>query len=51
VRYLKARDFDLKKSTEMLHNTLQWRRDFKPDEITFEEMKGLIELGSLYPVE
>ncbi len=38
----------MKKSTEMLRNTLLWKREFKPETITYEEVKGLIELGSLY---
>lgn len=32
----------------MITESLEWRRQSKPDEIPFEEVKGLQELASLY---
>jgi hypothetical protein len=45
LRYLKARDWDVKKAYTMIMNTLKWRDEFKPDEIqaselTFEASSG-----------
>eukprot|EP00981_Chlorochromonas_danica_P007290 scaffold1636_cov165-Ochromonas_danica.AAC.14 len=40
LRYLKARNFDVKKATTMLHNTISWRRDFKVHEI--DQWKDII---------
>jgi hypothetical protein len=49
ARYLRAREFKLKKAQQMLVNTLKWRREYKPHRITVNDIK--IELknnGKLY---
>ncbi|KAL0486608.1 hypothetical protein AKO1_001429, partial [Acrasis kona] len=47
-RYLRARDFDIKKSLNMIKNTIQWRATYKPDEITPESISKAAAGGSLY---
>ncbi|KAJ3270319.1 hypothetical protein HDV01_000384 [Terramyces sp. JEL0728] len=39
TRYLKATKWDLPKSIERLEKTLEWRREYKPDEITAENVE------------
>lgn len=48
LRYLRARDWNLDKSSKMLFETLTWRKSFRPHEITAESMKGIFDLGGLY---
>ncbi|XP_010534098.1 PREDICTED: patellin-3-like [Tarenaya hassleriana] len=38
LKFLRARDFKVKDSFTMLKNTIQWRRDFKIDELVEEDM-------------
>jgi hypothetical protein len=32
----------------MLKETIEWRRNIKPDQIAFEEVKKVMEFGKLY---
>jgi len=43
IRYLVARDFDLKKSEDLLRGTLKWRKEFGVDSLNG---KDLMEEGS-----
>jgi hypothetical protein len=47
-RYLKARDFNFANAKTMLSNTLQWREEFKPDEITADQMASQVRIGGMY---
>jgi len=48
LRYLRARDWNLEKAAKMLEDTLTWRIENDPDNITKDQVKGLMELGSFY---
>lgn len=48
IRYLVARDWSLSKSHKMIRNTLKWREEYKPDQISFNEIKSVAETGKLY---
>jgi hypothetical protein len=48
IRYLIARDWDLNKAEDMLNESLQWRRDFKPHEITPESIAEEAQTGKIY---
>uniref|UniRef100_A0A7S3R0U0 CRAL-TRIO domain-containing protein n=1 Tax=Dunaliella tertiolecta TaxID=3047 RepID=A0A7S3R0U0_DUNTE len=52
VRYMRARSWDLKKATKMLLATLEWRKDYKPHLIRWEEVKPESVTGKqmIYPV-
>eukprot|EP01090_Pellita_catalonica_P007441 TRINITY_DN18026_c0_g1_i1.p1 TRINITY_DN18026_c0_g1~~TRINITY_DN18026_c0_g1_i1.p1 ORF type:complete len:279 (-),score=58.09 TRINITY_DN18026_c0_g1_i1:666-1478(-) len=47
-RYLRAREWDLEQSKEMLENTLKWRREFKPLSIRAEDIQSESEPGKMY---
>jgi len=48
-RYLRARNWDIKKSTEMIKNSLEWRRSYQPHLITAEDVKiELNNTGKMY---
>lgn len=47
-RYLRARDWDLNKAEIMLRASLAWREDYKPDEITLEEIEEEAADGKIY---
>jgi hypothetical protein len=49
ARFLRAREFDLEKSHEMLLNCLKWRMEYKPDEVKADDV--IVEMkneGKLY---
>ncbi|KAI9483807.1 MAG: CRAL-TRIO domain-containing protein [Benjaminiella poitrasii] len=46
VKFLRARDLDLSKASQMLTNTLIWRKDFRADELLDEAIDDSI-LGSV----
>jgi hypothetical protein len=48
IRYLIARDWDLDKSEQMLLDTLAWRKDFKPEEITVKDIEEEATSGKMY---
>ncbi|KAJ3199803.1 hypothetical protein HDU82_000132 [Entophlyctis luteolus] len=48
VRYMRASKFDEAKCVEMLTRTLQWRRDYRPDLITAEEVEAESINGKAY---
>ncbi|KAJ7965681.1 Random slug protein 5-like [Quillaja saponaria] len=47
-RYLKARNWNVKKATKMLKETLKWRSEYKPEEIRWEEVTHEAETGKVY---
>ncbi|KAH9576360.1 hypothetical protein CY35_01G157400 [Sphagnum magellanicum] len=49
-RYLRARNWNVKKSEQMLRGTLHWRSDFKPEEIQWAEVAQEHETGKMYRV-
>jgi len=48
IRYLKARDWDLDKSEKMLNNSLNWRKEFKPQSIKAKDISEESRTGKLY---
>jgi hypothetical protein len=48
LRYLRARNWHVKKATKMLKETLKWRVQYKPEEICWEEVAGEAETGKIY---
>lgn len=47
-RYLTARNWNVKKATKMLKDTLKWRLEYKPEEIRWEEVAHEAETGKIY---
>eukprot|EP01027_Heterolobosea_sp_BB2_P019389 GEZU01027215.1.p1 GENE.GEZU01027215.1~~GEZU01027215.1.p1 ORF type:complete len:282 (-),score=69.38 GEZU01027215.1:534-1379(-) len=47
-RYLRARKWDLKAAYDLLLKTILWRREYKPDQISIEEVKWQTEKGNTY---
>ncbi|XP_043723034.1 phosphatidylinositol transfer protein 3-like [Telopea speciosissima] len=47
-RYLRARNWNTKKATKMLKETLKWRSEYKPEEIRWEEVAHEAETGKIY---
>ncbi|XP_031374743.1 phosphatidylinositol transfer protein 3-like isoform X2 [Punica granatum] len=48
ARYLSARNWNVKKATKMLKDTLKWRSDYKPEEIRWEDIAHEAETGKIY---
>ena len=40
VRYLRARSWKLKDATKMLHATIAWRKQYKPEEISWNDIES-----------
>ncbi|XP_023523579.1 phosphatidylinositol transfer protein 3-like [Cucurbita pepo subsp. pepo] len=47
-RYLRARNWNVKKATKMLKASLKWRSEYKPEEIQWDEVAHEAETGKLY---
>ncbi|XP_057783716.1 uncharacterized protein LOC131001363 [Salvia miltiorrhiza] len=47
-RYLRARNWNVKKAVKMLKATLKWREEFKPEEICWDDVAGEAETGKIY---
>ncbi|KAJ4967499.1 hypothetical protein NE237_019348 [Protea cynaroides] len=47
-RYLRARNWNIKKATKMLKETLKWRSEYKPEDIRWEEIAAEAETGKIY---
>jgi len=47
-RYLRAREWDLDAAEKMLRETLQWKREYKPESITAEEIESESKTGKIY---
>ncbi|KAI8562611.1 hypothetical protein RHMOL_Rhmol03G0048200 [Rhododendron molle] len=48
LRYLKARNWNTKKASKMLKETLKWRLDYKPEKIQWEDVAHEAKIGKLY---
>jgi len=47
-RYLRARNWNLKKAEKMLRESLEWREAYKPQEISWEDVAKESETGKVY---
>ncbi|KAK7321167.1 hypothetical protein VNO77_31519 [Canavalia gladiata] len=47
-RYLRARNWNVKKATKMLKQSLKWREEYKPEEIRWEDIAHEAETGKIY---
>lgn len=47
-RYLRARNWNVKKAVKMLENSLIWRMSYKPEEILWEHVAAEAETGKIY---
>ncbi|XP_059631408.1 uncharacterized protein LOC132274201 isoform X2 [Cornus florida] len=47
-RHLRARSWNVKKTTKMVKDTLKWRLAYKPEEIRWEEVAREAETGKIY---
>lgn len=48
ARYLRARNWNVKKAIKMLKETLKWRSEFKPEEICWDDIAFEAESGKIY---
>ncbi|KAJ4977773.1 hypothetical protein NE237_008553 [Protea cynaroides] len=48
LRYLKARNWNTKKASKMLKETLKWRVEYKPERIRWEDVAHEAETGKVY---
>ncbi|GLT37230.1 hypothetical protein SLA2020_115620 [Shorea laevis] len=48
ARYLRARNWNVRKATKMLKASLKWRAVYKPEEIRWEEVAHEAETGKIY---
>ncbi|KAJ0014483.1 hypothetical protein Pint_20823 [Pistacia integerrima] len=48
IRYLKARNWNTKKATKMLDESLKWRLKYKPENIRWEDIAQEAETGKIY---
>jgi len=48
LRYLRARDWDVKKANKLLRDTLAWREEYKPELITAEELSEEACTGKMF---
>ncbi|KAG0630168.1 hypothetical protein M758_1G159000 [Ceratodon purpureus] len=48
MRYLRARDWNLKNAEKMLKETLAWRESYKPEDIRWSDIAGESESGKVY---
>ncbi|CAL0317878.1 unnamed protein product [Lupinus luteus] len=48
ARYLRARNWHVKKAAKMLKQSLKWRAEYKPEEIRWEDVALEAETGKIY---
>ncbi|KAL3504710.1 hypothetical protein ACH5RR_034551 [Cinchona calisaya] len=48
ARYLRARNWNVKKATKMFKESLKWRHEYKPEEIRWEDIAPEAETGKIY---
>ncbi|KAG5048780.1 hypothetical protein GLYMA_04G104400v4 [Glycine max] len=47
-RYLRSRNWNVKKAAQMLKQSLKWRKEYKPEEIRWEEVAEEAQTGMMY---
>ena len=47
VKYLRARDFDVARAQKILHENVEWRRRYRPHELTFDQPGIVREVTSM----
>ncbi|KAG5018980.1 hypothetical protein JHK82_014915 [Glycine max] len=47
-RYLRLQYWNVKKAAQMLKQSLKWRKEYKPEEIRWEEVAEEAETGMMY---
>ncbi|TKY74354.1 Random slug protein 5 [Spatholobus suberectus] len=47
-RYLSSRNWNVKRAAQMLKQSLKWRKEYKPEEIRWEEVADEAETGMMY---
>lgn len=47
-RYLKSQNWNVKKASQMLKKSLKWRQEYKPEEITWDDVANEAETGKMY---
>ncbi|RDY08388.1 Random slug protein 5 [Mucuna pruriens] len=47
-RYLRSQNWNVKKAAQMLKRSLKWRKEYKPEEIRWEEIAEEAETGVMY---
>lgn len=47
-RYLKSQNWNVKKASQMLKLSLKWRHEYKPEEISWDEVSDEAETGKIY---
>ncbi|KAH6778202.1 Glycosyl hydrolase family protein [Perilla frutescens var. frutescens] len=48
ARYLRARNWNVKKTVKMLKATLKWRLEYKPEDICWDDIAAEAETGKIY---
>lgn len=48
LRFVRARDANIKKATVMLKDCVAWRKRFRPQAISVEDLVGILQLGTVY---
>ncbi|CAI8597491.1 unnamed protein product [Vicia faba] len=47
-RYLKSQNWNVKKASQMLKQSLKWRREYKPEEIRWDDVSNEAKIGKMY---
>ncbi|KAK7286619.1 hypothetical protein RJT34_21741 [Clitoria ternatea] len=48
LRYLRARNYNVKKAAKMLKGTIKWRLEYKPEKIQWEDVAQEAKIGRIY---
>ncbi|KAK7351169.1 hypothetical protein VNO77_10421 [Canavalia gladiata] len=48
MRYLSSRNWNVKRASQMLKQSLKWRKEYKPEEIRYEEVIDEAKTGMMY---
>ncbi|XP_058787702.1 uncharacterized protein LOC131662042 [Vicia villosa] len=47
-RYLKSQSWNVKKASQMLKQSLKWRREYKPEEIRWDDVSNEAKIGKMH---